>query len=318
MMKKNKSLIKLSIYFLIFLVCFILGCSGALSNNAMRYMLMIFLYITLGEMWDLMSGFAGMTSLGQQTFIGLAGYSVAMAATVYKLNFYCGIAIGAAVSLCTAVLLAVILLHTRGMYFAIATWVAAEAFGTFFSSWKYVNQGAGMNITITPYPKTSELYMLALFLCAAALLTIHLLMRTNIGLGLTAMRDDISAAASLGVNVERNKLIVYITAAFFTSLAGAVFFINKGTIYPESGFDISWTISMVFIVIIGGIGTIEGPIAGAVIYVLLNEYLAHFPGWSNIIMGAVSILVILFMPKGIVGAVKEFLMKKKFPFRSKV
>ncbi len=308
-MKKNKCIIAPGIYLTVFLLCLALGCTGALSNNAMRYLLRIFLYITLGEMWNLLSGFAGMTSLGQQLFIGLAGYSTAVVTTVYRLNYFFGIAVGAAVSLAAALLLAVLLLHMRGMYFAIATWIAAEAAGTFFSGWKYVGRGAGMNITISHYPQTGDLYLLALVLCGAALLVTYLLLKSRIGLGLTAMRDDITAAASVGVDTDRSKLIVFLIAALFTSLAGAVFFINKGTIYPDSGFDIGWTISMVFIVIIGGAGTFEGPIAGAVIYVLLYEYLAHFPGWSNIILGAISIFVILFMPKGIVGFAKELLGK---------
>lgn len=293
-----------AVFLLLFAACLLPWCFGMLSNNVMRYMLQIFLYITAGEMWNLMSAYAGMTSLGQQAFIGLAGYSMAVVTTVYKLHYCVGLAAGAAVSLGTAALLALLLLHMRGMYFAIATWVAAEALGTFFTGWKYVNQGAGMSLTIVPYPRVGELYPMALILCAAALVSTVLLLRSKLGLGLTAMRDDTSAAASLGVNVGRSKLTVYLIAALFTALAGAVFFINKGTIYPDSGFSISWTISMVFIVIIGGAGTVEGPVVGAVVYVLLYEYLAHYPGWSNIILGAFSILVILFMPNGIVGFVR--------------
>lgn len=303
-MNKFKGYIREAALLLLFISCLLPWCFGLLSANAMRYMLQIFLYITVGEMWNLMSGYAGMTSLGQQAFIGLAGYSTAVVTTVYKLHYSIGLAVGAVVCLCAAALLALLLLHMKGMYFAIATWVAAEALGTFFTGWKYVNQGAGMNITISPYPRVADLYPIALILCGIALVSTILLLRSRLGLGLTAMRDDASAAASLGVNVARNKFIVYLIAAFFTSLAGAVFFINKGTIYPDSGFNISWTISAVFIVIIGGAGTVEGPIVGSVVYVLLYEYLAHYPGWSNIILGVFSILVILFMPKGIVGFVK--------------
>ena len=302
---KKKDIITLIIYAVIFLLLFILGIAGVLSSNAMRYLLQIFLYIVLGEMWNLLSGFTGMTSLGQQTFIGLAGYSVAMITSVYRLPYSLGILAGVIISSAVAFILAFLLLRMHGMYFAIATWVVAEALGTFFLSWKYVNQGAGMTVTIVPYPRVEKLYMIALVLAALAIAVMYLLLRTRLGLGLTAMRDDIEAAASLGVNISRLKLIVYLVAAVFTALAGAVFFINKGTIYPESGFDIGWTISMVFIVIIGGVGTIEGPLVGSVIYVLLSEQLAHYPGWSNIILGVIAILVILFMPEGIVGFLKR-------------
>ena len=119
------------------------------------------------------------------------------------------------------------------------------------------------------------------------------------------MRDDADASSSVGVNIFKSKLLVYVIAAAFTALAGAVFFINKGTIYPNSGFDISWTVSMVFIVIIGGIGTVSGPVVGAIIYVLLSEVLAKLPGWSNIILGAIAILVIIFLPDGIMGTLQK-------------
>jgi len=162
-----------------------------------------------------------------------------------------------------------------------------------------------MSIKARPYPKTPEIYLMALTLCVIAMIVVYALLRTKTGLGLTAMRDDADAASSVGVNIFKSKLLVYVVAAAFTGLAGAVFFINKGTIYPNSGFDISWTVSMVFIVIIGGIGTVSGPIVGAIIYVLLSEVLAKLPGWSNIILGAIAILVIIFLPDGIMGTLQK-------------
>ena len=303
---KRSSLIKIIIYAVLGIILLILGITEAVSGNFMRYMLQIFLYITIGEMWNLLSGFAGMTSLGQQAYIGLAGYSVAMVTTVYKLHYSVGILVGVLIGTVVSAFLAFLLLRMQGMYFSITTWVVAEALGTFFLSWKYVGQGAGVNVSITPYPRTGKLYIMALILCMLSLLVTYLLMNSRLGLGLTAMRDNIDAAVSLGVNISRCRYVVYLIAAVFTSLAGSIFFINKGTIYPESGFSISWTISMVFIVIIGGVGTIEGPIVGTVVYVMLQEFLAHFPGLSNIILGLIAILVILFMPEGIVG----FIMSK--------
>lgn len=241
-----------------------------------------------------------MTSLGQQAFIGLSGYSLALATTRYGLPFPLGFASGLIISLAFAFILSLLLLRIDGMYFAITTWVVAEALGTLFMSLTYVNRGAGMTITATPYPKIGTLYVMALILCALSLLTVAALLRSRLGLAIKAMKDDKEAAEAIGVNVRQCRRIVYLIAAGFTALAGSLFFLNKGTIYPESGFDIGWTISMVFIVIIGGSGTVAGPIAGAVIYVLLSEFLAHYPGWSNIILGAIAILMILFCPQGIV------------------
>lgn len=294
---------RLIIYAAVLILLLIPGLTGVMGNNILRYGFRIFLYITIAEMWNLLSGYAGMTSLGQQAFIGLSGYALALATTKYGLPYPLGFAAGLLISQAFAVILSFLLLRIDGMYFAITTWVVAEALGTLFLSMTYVNRGAGMTITAVPYPKIGTLYIMALILCAGSLITMKLLLSSKTGLGITAMRDDAMAAEASGINVKRNKRIVYLTASGFTALAGSLFFLNKGTIYPESGFDIGWTISMVFIVIIGGAGTIEGPIAGAVIYVLLSEFLAHYPGWSNIILGAIAILVILFFPRGIARSV---------------
>lgn len=279
-------------------LCFA-GLSGVFSNNVMRYLMQIFLYIALGEAWNLLSGFGGMTSLGQQLYIGLAGYSVAIATTLWELPFWMGILLGMAVSVLVAALLSPVLFRMKGMYFAIATWIAAEAAQKIFLDWKYVAQGAGMTIRIIPYPDIFRLYVMGLVLCAAVLLLLSGLLRSRMGLGLMAVRDSAPAASTVGVNLFRIRFTVYEIAAALTALTGAVFFINKGVIYPESGFAVSWTVSTVFICVIGGTGTVAGPVIGAVIYVLLQEFLAHYPGWSNIMLGLITILVIRFMPGGI-------------------
>ena len=284
---------------------YICNFTGVFPSNTMRYLMKIFLYITLGEMWNLLSGFTGMTSLGNQTFIGLAGFSVAVMTSSYKMSIWIGILVGAVLAVIVALLLSFVLFRMRGMYFAIATWVVSEAICTWFLSWKFVNQGGGMSIAAKPYPKTPQIYLMALTLCVIAMIVVYVLLRTKTGLGLTAMRDDADASSSVGVNIFKSKLLVYVVASLFTALAGAVFFINKGTIYPSSGFDISWTVSMVFIVIIGGIGTVSGPVVGAIIYVILDEVLAKLPGWSNIILGAIAILVIIFLPDGIMGTLQK-------------
>ena len=284
---------------------YFLCLTGIASNNAMRYMIHIFLYITMAEMWNLLSGFTGMTSLGQQLYIGLAGYSVAIATTKLQLTLGVGLAMGVGVSLVVALLMSLILYRMEGMYFSIATWVVAEIFEKLFLNWKYVDQGSGMTIRVVPYPRINEICIFALTLCVLAIAAVYFLLRTRIGLGLTSMRDDIGAASAVGVNVFNHKLLVYAIAAAFTAVAAGIFLVNKGIVYPESGFSISWTVSLIFIVIVGGSGTVGGPIVGAVIYVFLQEYLARFPGWSNIILGVITILTILFLPKGIMGTLQE-------------
>lgn len=285
-------------------ILIVLGCIG-LPNNTLRYLFKIFLYIVMGSMWNLMSGFTGMTSLGQQVFVGLAGYSVCVMTTTCNMSFWMGILCAAVIGVVFSLLLSTFLFRMRGMYFAVATWLIAEAVRLWFNSWGFVKMGVGLTVKTQQIPKIGPLYFMALALMVITIVVIYGLLRTKTGLGLTAMRDETDAASSVGVNIFKTKLFCYVVACLFISLAGALFFLNKGSIIPSSGYDIDWTVAMVFIVILGGTGTMSGPILGSIIYVLLDEFLSHYPGWSNIILGVLAILVILFLPKGIMGTLQS-------------
>lgn len=295
-------------------VLVVIGFVG--ENNIRRVLIRMFLYCAMAVVWNLMSGYTGMTSLGQQAFVGIAGYSMAVMTSTYLASYWVGLLVGGAIGAVLALVLAVILFRMRGMYFAIATWVIAEALKTFFLSWKFVNQGGGMSVMGRPTDRTI-IYMVALLICVAAIVTVYLLLNSKLGLGLTAMRDDPDAASSVGVNIFKSKLICFVVAGIFTALAGGWYFLNNVSIYPNSGFGNSWTVAVVFIVIIGGIGTMAGPIVGSVVYIMLSEILADYPGWSNIILGFIAILVILFLPDGIIGTLQkklkfEILSQKRF------
>lgn len=295
-------------------VLVVIGFVG--ENNIRRILIRMFLYCAMAVVWNLMSGYTGMTSLGQQAFVGIAGYSMAVMTSTYLASYWVGLLVGGAIGAVLALVLAVILFRMRGMYFAIATWVIAEALKTFFLSWKFVNQGGGLSVMGRPTDRTI-IYMVALLICVAAIVTVYLLLNSKLGLGLTAMRDDPDAASSVGVNIFKSKLICFVVAGIFTALAGGWYFLNNVSIYPNSGFGNSWTVAVVFIVIIGGIGTMAGPIVGSVVYIMLSEVLADYPGWSNIILGFIAILVILFLPDGIIGTLQkklkfEILSQKRF------
>jgi branched-chain amino acid transport system permease protein len=298
-------IVMLIICIVICVALYVLGITKTFSNNTMRYMFKIFLYITMGTMWNLMSGFTGMTSLGQQVFIGIAGYSVAVMTSTYKMSMWMGLLVGAVIAVVFALILSFVLFRMRGMYFAVATWLIAEAVRLWFNSWAFVKQGAGMTVAVKQIPKVRELYIYALTLMIIALIVVFALLRTKTGLGLTAMRDDADASSSVGVNIFKSKLLCYLICSVFIALCGGLFALQKGSVLPSSSFGIDWTVAMVFIVILGGVGTMAGPILGGIIYVILSEFLAHFPGWSNIILGAIAILVIIFLPDGIIGTLQK-------------
>ncbi|MDA8441336.1 MAG: branched-chain amino acid ABC transporter permease [Peptococcaceae bacterium] len=262
---------------------------------------LIFLYLAFAEMWNLLAGYTGLISLGQQIFIGLGGYALAVLTEYYNLPIWVGILVGGVISGLVAWLLAVLLFRMRGVYFTIATWITAEAMITVFSNWAYVHQGIGFFIKASYNLTTNEIYYAALVVGVGSVVLVNLLLRSRLGLGLMAMRDNEAAAETLGVKIFRSKLISFIISAVLTGIIGGLFYLSQVFIQPTDAFGINWTIAVVFIVVIGGMGTIEGPIIGAIIYVLLQQFLAQYVGVGMIILGVIAIAVILVAPRGIVG-----------------
>jgi branched-chain amino acid transport system permease protein len=134
---------------------------------------------------------------------------------------------------------------------------------------------------------------------------VYFVLRSKLGLGLMAMRDDETSSETLGVDIFRTKLICFILAAGVTGVASGVLYLQNIFIQPFSAFGIDWTVRLVFITIIGGIGTIEGPIIGSLIYVVLQQWLSEYPSVSLLILGVIAIGTILVAPKGIMGTIQE-------------
>ncbi len=279
------------------------------SQYVIQLLIWIFLYLAMGQMWNLLGGFAGLVSLGQQIFIGLGAYTLAMMTEVYKLPVWPSILAGGVLSVIFALFASRVLFRMHGVYFTIATWILAEALMVFFSNWEYVRMGQGFFIRSGYGTTGPEMYYPALALALGSIALVYLILRSKLGLGLMAMRDDEGAAESMGVEVFRSKLYCFLIAAFVTGFTGGVYYLGQVFVQPYAVFSINWTVALVFIVIIGGIGTIEGPILGAIIYVLLQQNLAQYAGVSLIILGVIAIAIILVAPQGIMGT-----LQKRFGF----
>jgi branched-chain amino acid transport system permease protein len=238
-----------------------------------------------------------------QAFIGIGGYSLAVFSVTYGLNVYVSIFLGAIISVVFAFIVSPALFKMSGVYFAIGSWVVAEALVIWFSNWEFVHYAQGIGISTVYAISPEQIYYTALILGVGSILVVFLIMRSKTGLVLMAMRDSASSAETMGVKLYKTKLICYLVSSFVTGLAGGIVYMQQGYIIPTSGFSISWTIAMTFMVIIGGMSTMEGPIIGAIIYVVLTQYLYNFPGISMIILGAIAILVIMVAPKGITGTI---------------
>ena len=298
------------------MILLVLAAQPLWGNPFINSILILFLlYMSLSQMWNLLSGYTGLVSLGQQAFIGLGGYSVALLAQVYKLPMALGVVTAVIVTVVFAIVISVPVLKMKGVYFTIGTWIVAEALSIFFVNWMFVNAGKGHNITAAYHMNMVYFYYFCFVVGVGSVVLVCLILRSKLGLALMAMRDNESAAEVRGVNLYRTKLISFVIAACWTAITGCAIALNVTRVVPSATFSIEWTVSMVFIVIIGGIGTIEGPIIGAAIYIFLRQYLINYPGYSNIILGAIAIILIIAAPKGIMGYLRDKLGWELIPIR---
>jgi branched-chain amino acid transport system permease protein len=276
----------------------------------------LFYLITLATMWNLLAGYAGMVSVGQQAYIGLGAYGLFvfndLGLDPYSSALVASIAVGV-----IALPLSFIAFRLRGGYFAIGTWVIAEVIRQIVIRFDALGAGRGRsvsNYTGDPILRNLFTYWLALGVVAAALVVTFYLLRSRIGIALQSIRDNEVAARALGINVSRTKRIVFVIAAVGCSLAGSIICLQAiGVSSPSQIFSVSYSAFMIFMVLIGGIGTIEGPILGAVIYFFMDLYFSQLGLWYLVVLGVLAIVVTLFLPKGIWGALSERFTISLFP-----
>ncbi len=285
------------------------------DRYTMNVLMLIFIYVNMASMWNLLAGYSGMVSLGQQIFIGLGGYTLAVFSLYYHVPIFFAVLLGGVVSVLFAAIISIPVFRMKGVYFAIGTWVIAESLGICFSNWKYVRYGMGLFIKPAYKIPMEWLYYGALVACVISVGLIYFLLRSKLGLALMAIRDDAGASESVGVNIFRTKLVCFFISAFFMGTAAGISYLSTIFIQPFEAFSIGWTVKLLFIVIIGGIGTIAGPIVGAVIFVLLQQYLSEYVGYNLIILGTITILLIFFAPRGIVGTIQNRFGFDLFPVR---
>ena len=195
------------------------------------------------------------------------------------------------------------LLRLQGAYFAVATWLIAAAVASIFGGWEVAGAGGGLNI-----PSDTTLagrYYAGLLILAASTIAVWRLLRSKYGLALTAVRDDEEAAMTVGVDVRRAKTLVFLVSAPMAGLAGGLFYIDNVTITPPDAFHIRWSAFVVFVVVSGGMGSLAGPIVGAVIFVIVDRLVAGYLGTGELALGIFSVLIILLLPRGLMGVVAD-------------
>ncbi|MBN9461440.1 MAG: branched-chain amino acid ABC transporter permease [Burkholderiales bacterium] len=279
--------------------------------------------LTLAQLWNLLAGYGGMLSVGQQAFVGLGGYCLVALGMHAGLHPFVVVWLAGLVCAVVALPTAAIVFRLRGAYFAVGTWVVAEVFRLLTANSTFLGGGSGLSITriaigIDPWWRDALTLWTALALGVLSIFGIYALMRSRFGLALSSVRDDESAAASLGVSVRRVKWLVYVAAAAGCGMTGALIFITKLRIAPEAAYSIDWTIIAFFIVVIGGIGTLEGPLIGTLVYFVLRELLVDYGSWYLVLLGAVAVGFMLWMPRGSWDAIQRRTDLRFFPVRRRV
>ena len=273
------------------------------------YLFLFFIYLALANMWNLLGGYSGLICLCTAAFVGLAGYTVAIG-TWLGVPFYLGIIAGGAVATLFALLISFPVFRLRGIYFAIGTLVLPEVLKYVFLVWRpvgglMVGRGAGYAVKGVAGVSLGEWYWLALVIGMASIFLVRIILRSKLGLGLAAIRDNDSTAASSGINVFQIKLYSFLIAAFITGIAGAVFYSYSGYIEPVSAFNIRWLLVALLATVIGGEGIEEGPIIGTAIVTILHFQLARYAGYSLIIQGIILVSIMLAAPQGIMGLIRK-------------
>ncbi len=285
------------------------------SRSLIQDLFFILTMLTLAQLWNLIAGFGGMVSVGQQAFVGIGAYAMFGGVILW----------GWVAAFLLAIPMAFFAFRLAGAYFAIGTWVIAEVTRLLIAQWKTLGGGTGTSL---PREATSDIigveaianlfdlrdaaardvlaYWLALALAVGTMAAIYALLRSRTGLALAAVRDNDNAARSVGVDATRVKWLVFLSAATMTGLVGALIYVQTARISPDAAFSVTtWTAYVIFIAVIGGIGRLEGPILGVLVFWGLQTAFADYGSWYLLALGILAIATMLFAPRGLWGLIHD-------------
>ncbi len=276
---------------------------------------LMLMLVTLASSVNIIMGYTGYVSFGHIVYFGLGGYVAFYLMQTFGLHVFIAALLGGLFASLVAFLIGIPVLRLRGAYFALATIGINEAVRVLVTNLSFLGGSVGMLFGFSaydPYGGGKSAQQLAyIAMIVTALLTVgtsFLIKKSKFGLGLMAIREDQDAAMVLGIDPARAKVMTYAISAFFPGLAGAFFFFKNGTILPETAFELTRSIESLVMVMLGGYGTVTGPIVGAVVYERLRGLLITNPTLSQahlVIAGVLLLLIVLFVTAGLVGWVRN-------------
>jgi branched-chain amino acid transport system permease protein len=298
----KRSIVGFAIY-----AAIIAATPALLAEGGLRFATECLLILSMAQMWNLLAGYAGLVSLGHQVFVGIGAYSLFMVSGWVPVSPYWILPVAPVVCAVVAAVIAIPLFRLRDAYFSIAMWVFAEIVAAITAKSSFLGGTAGLPLVNSKFLDFDGfepiMFWLAGALALGSLGGLYLLMNASFGLGLMSVRDNDLAAMSVGVDVQRNRFIVFVLSAAGCGIAGEISFMGNLFVVPAAAFDVNWVVYMMFIVIIGGIGTLEGPIIGTIIFFGLREIvtdqLGLSAGWYLVALGAAAVVTMLWSPRGL-------------------
>jgi len=279
-----------------------------LSAGMVDRMTALFIYVILAAMWNALAGFGGLVSVGQQLFFGLGAYFAIRLANA-GLNPFVSLFVSAIVVSAVSWPISLFMLRLKNGEFAIGMWVIAALTHLLVNLDRLIQGETGTSlISLNVYDASTRrltIYWLALASMTALLAILFGLLRGSTGAAIRAIRDNEDAAASVGVRVTGTKRLLFVLAAFGIGVAGALWLATAITFQPKTYFNVQWTAYMIFMVLVGGIGTFEGAILGALLFFLIETWFGGTGVWYLIGLGATALVFSLFLPRGLWGTLEE-------------
>lgn len=292
------------------------------EQSHLRWLTELACYFVMAQMWNLLAGYGGLVSIGQQAFIGIGGYALIVLANMLGVNPFFSILLCGVIAAIIAIPVSQVVFRLPGGAFAIGTWAVAEILRLIVANTTLLGGGSGASLVALKEFERSTREALTFWVSIAgsytSVLFVYLLLRSKFGLALTAMRDSDVASKSQGIDVKRTKFLVYIIAAFGFGIAGGLYFLNNLRISPDAAFGVSWSPLIIFMVIIGGVGTIEGPLLGAVLFFVLSKVFEDYGTWYLSTLGIIAIIVTIWFPKGLWGFISSKFDIHLFPVQRRL
>jgi len=277
------------------------------NQYILHLVILVMLWAALGVSWNLLGGYTGQVSFGHAAFFGVGAYTACLLHAKLGVSLWAGFFFAGVAGALISIPIGVICLRLRGPYFALSVLALAEILRLIALYWKSFTEGAvGILLVIPVMESKIEYYYLILGLGILIMLMVAFILKRRTGFYFMAIREDEDAAEALGIFTTRYKLLSLVVSAFFTGILGSFFANYTQFIDPYIVFAIGEvSIAMVLVVVLGGIGTLWGPAVGALVVVLLSEgFRTYFAQASLLVYGALIIIVILFLPRGIMGSIK--------------